>query len=173
MCGDFNARTADSPDYVDADRNRHVDVLPDEYTADSNIRQRVSRDTVRPDSNGLLLLELCRKTGIILNGRTGNDANVGNYTYISSHGSSVIDYILASQNWFEFIQSFDVDGPNILTDHCCISLNLEFQLYDATLTVYQRTPDIAIDLSRKLGRGALRGQYFSVFSCKYLKILCK
>ena len=30
-------------------------------------------------------------------------------------------------------------------------------------TVYQRTPDIAIDLSRKLGRGALRGQYFSVF----------
>ena len=30
------------------------------------------------------------------------------------------------------------------------------------LTVYQRTPDIAIDLSRKLGRGALRGQYFSV-----------
>ena len=41
------------------------------------------------------------------------------------------------------------------------------------ITVYQRTPDIAIDLSRKLGRGALRGQYFSVFSCKYLKILCK
>ena len=31
------------------------------------------------------------------------------------------------------------------------------------ITVYQRTPDIAIDLSRKLGRGALRGQYFSVF----------
>ena len=30
------------------------------------------------------------------------------------------------------------------------------------VTVYQRTPDIAIDLSRKLGRGALRGQYFSV-----------
>ena len=30
-------------------------------------------------------------------------------------------------------------------------------------TVYQRTPDIAIDLSRKLGRGALRGQYFSGF----------
>ena len=34
---------------------------------------------------------------------------------------------------------------------------------DKVTTVYQRTPDIAIDLSRKLGRGALRGQYFSVF----------
>ena len=34
---------------------------------------------------------------------------------------------------------------------------------NSTITVYQRTPDIAIDLSRKLGRGALRGQYFSVF----------
>ena len=33
---------------------------------------------------------------------------------------------------FEFIQSFDVDGPNI-SDHCCISLNLQFPLYDATL----------------------------------------
>ena len=44
----------------------------------------------------------------------------------------IIDYILASQNLFEFIQSFDVDGPNILTDHCCISLNLQFPLYDAT-----------------------------------------
>ena len=37
-------------------------------------------------------------------------------------------------------------------------------IFDITVfTVYQRTPDIAIDLSRKLGRGALRGQYFSVF----------
>ena len=34
-------------------------------------------------------------------------------------------------------------------------------------TVYQRTPDIAIDLSRKLGRGALRGQFlFYYFSYK-------
>ena len=109
-------------------------VLPDEYTIDSNVPQRISQDTVRPDSNGLLLLELCRQTGMrILNGRTGNNANVGKYTYICSNGRSVIDYMLASQNLIEFIQSFDVHDPNILADHCCVSLVLEFPLSDNIL----------------------------------------
>ena len=126
MCGDFNARLATCPDFVVDDSNRHVDVLPDEYTIGSNVTQRVSQDTVRPDFNGLLLLELCKQNGMrILNGRTGNDANVGKYTYIAPNGSSVIDYMLASQSLFEFIQFFEVHDPNILTDHCCISLHLE------------------------------------------------
>ena len=104
MCGDFNARTATCPDFVVDDTNRHVHVLPDEYTIDSNVPQRVSQDTLRPDSNSLLLLELCPQTGMrILNGRTGNDANVGKYTYICSNGGSLIDYMLASQNLIEFI----------------------------------------------------------------------
>ena len=44
-----------------------------------------------------------------------------------------------------------------------------FHMYISDMvTVYQRTPDIAIDLSsRKLGRGALRGQFlFYYFSYK-------
>ena len=41
------------------------------------------------------------------------------------------------------------------------------EYYMNNTTVYQRTPDIAIDLSRKLGRGALRGQFlFYYFSYK-------
>ncbi|MCG7875034.1 MAG: reverse transcriptase domain-containing protein [Candidatus Thiodiazotropha endolucinida] len=127
MFGDYNARTSNYPDFVVDDSSRHVHVLPDNYTVDSNVPQRTSQDTVRPDSNGLLLLELCRQTGMrILNGRMGNDANVGNYTYVGSNGSSTIDYVLSSQDVFEFIQSFDVHGPNILTDHCCVSLVLQF-----------------------------------------------
>ena len=59
--GDFNARAAAYPDYVAYDTDRHVHVLPDEYTVESNIDPRVSQDIVRPDSNGLLLLELCRQ----------------------------------------------------------------------------------------------------------------
>ena len=42
-----------------------------------------------------------------------------------------------------------------------------FSVNKNIITVYQRTPDIAIDLSRKLGRGALRGQFlFYYFSYK-------
>ena len=74
----------------------------------------------------LLLLDLCRQTGMrILNGRTGNDANVDKCRYICSNCSSVIDYMLASQNLIEFIQSFDVHDPNILIVHCCVSLVIE------------------------------------------------
>ena len=43
----------------------------------------------------------------------GNDANVGNYTYMGSNGSSLIDYVLSSQDVLEFIQSFDVHDPKI------------------------------------------------------------
>ena len=107
MCGDFNARTATCLDYIVDDTNRRVHVLPDEYMIDSNVSKLVFQDTVRSDSSGLLLLELCRQTGMrILNGRTGNDANVDKCRYICSNCSSVIDYMLASQNLIEFISRF-------------------------------------------------------------------
>ena len=61
-----------------------------------------------------------------MNGRTGNDANFGKYTYIGSNGSSVIDYMLSQQDLFEFIRSFDIEDSNILSDHCCVKLVLEF-----------------------------------------------
>ena len=61
MFGDFNARTSNYPFVVD-DTACHVHVLPDYYTVDSNVPQRTSQDTVRPDSNGLSQLELCRQT---------------------------------------------------------------------------------------------------------------
>ena len=127
LCGDFNARTAAYPDYVADDTDRHVHVLPDEYTVDSNIAPRVSQDKIRPDSNGLLLLELCRQSGLrIMNGRMGEDAIVGKYTYIGSNGSSVIDYMLSSQNMLNFVKSLNIEDPNILSDHCCVKLVLEF-----------------------------------------------
>ena len=126
LCGDFNARTAAYPDYFADDIDRHVHVLPDEYIVDSNIDSRISQDTVRPDSNGLLLLELCRQSGLrIMNGRMGEDANIRKYTYIGSNGSSAIDYMLSLQNMLDFVQSFNIEDPNILSDHCCVKLVLE------------------------------------------------
>ena len=127
LCGDFNARTAAYPDYVADDTDRHVHMLPDEYIIDSNIDPRVSQDIVRPDPNGLLLLELCRQSGLrIMNGRMGADANVRKYTYIGFNGSSVIDYMLSSQNMLDLVKSFNIEDPNILSDHCCVKLVLEF-----------------------------------------------
>ena len=43
-----------------------------------------------------------------MNGRVGNDRGIGSYTFVGSRGSSVIDYVLASQSLFDFVNDFKV-----------------------------------------------------------------
>ena len=169
MCGDYNSRTCNYPDFVVDDTTRHVQVLPDEYMVDFDVPPRASQDTVRPDSNGLLLLDLCRQTGMrILNGRVGNDAKVGKYTYIGSNGSSLIDYMLVSQELFNFVQSFHVQDPNILSDHCCLSLTLQFpshslpeesnDSFEAVNGKYLWNAGLLIDYKNKLNSNSILDQ---------------
>ena len=48
---------------------------------------------------------LCKKLDVhIVNGRSGYDC--GNYTFISSQGKSLIDYVLASPSLFKYILDF-------------------------------------------------------------------
>ena len=48
---------------------------------------------------------MCRQNGLrILNGRVGNDLTIGKCTFVGSRGSSLIDYVLASEDIFMFLQ---------------------------------------------------------------------
>ena len=126
ICGDFNSRTSDKPDFVLDDDSRNVNFLPDEYTPDQ-FMSRYSEDIGHVNDNGLLLLDLCKQTGFrILNGRVGEDKGVGKFTFVGSRGSSVVDYVLASAELFQYIRTFKVHDPNILSDHCLISFSFEF-----------------------------------------------
>ena len=126
LCGDFNSRSSNSPDYVVDDDSVHMSVLPDEYVSDTQL-PRFSEDTGHTNNNGLLLLDFCKQTGLrIMNGRVGNDRRIGRYTFVGSRGSSVVDYVLASQSLFDYIKDFEVQDPNILSDHCCIDFSLDF-----------------------------------------------
>jgi hypothetical protein len=79
------------------------------------------------NNNGTLLLDLCKQTGLrIFNGRVGNDKGIGKYTFIGSRGSSLVDYVICTQNMFQYRESFDVSDPNILSDHCIVSLSFVF-----------------------------------------------
>ena len=101
-------------------------VLPDEYIPDVKL-PRFPQDKRYVNNNGLLLLEFCKQTGLrIMNGRVGNDCGVGRYTFVGSKGSSLVDYVLASQDFFKFIDQFEVHEPNILSDHCLISFSFVF-----------------------------------------------
>ena len=126
LCGDFNARSSNKPDFVNDDNTEHILVLPDDYVSDTQM-PRYSQDEGHINSNGHLLLDFCIQTGLrIMNGRVGNDEGVGKYTFVGSRGSSLVDYVLASQDLFPFVKEFDVQDPNILSDHCVI--NFSFKL---------------------------------------------
>ena len=126
ICGDFNGRTSNNPDFVLDDQSNHTNVLPDEYTPD-RFMDRYSQDIGHVNNNGLLLLDLCKQTGVrILNGRAGDDRGIGKFTFVGSRGSSVVDYILASQNLFDYVSKFKVHDPNLLSDHCLITFSFEF-----------------------------------------------
>ena len=123
VCGDFNARTSDFPDYVQDDNEDHIHVLPDDYSTDTPLK-RVSEDRGF-NRYGSELLDFCKQTGLrILNGRAGVDGNVGKCTYVGSSGRSLVDYVIASQQIFSLIDTFVVSDPNILTDHCAVNFSL-------------------------------------------------
>ena len=81
------------------------------------------------NSNGTILLDFCKQTGFrIMNGRVGNDYGIGRYTFVGHRGSSVVDYVLSRPEFFNFVKQFEVQGPNILSDHCLIEFSFEFGL---------------------------------------------
>ena len=79
-------------------------ILPEDYCADVNLT-RQSLDNGRLNSYGTQLLDICKQSGLgILNGRVGDDQNIGKYTYVASTGSSVVDYVISTPNMFNYIK---------------------------------------------------------------------
>ena len=57
----------------------------------------------------------------IINGRLRDDAGIGRFTCIKGNGRSVVDYVMCKPDMFFLVNSFTVDEPNILSDHCTVS----------------------------------------------------
>ena len=117
--GDFNARTAS--------RNFSgiSDDLDDMSINVNNQFRRVSQD----DSSNIFgdqLIELCNMYDcIILNGLNGSDSD-GSCTYISSAGTSVIDYFIMSKDLLVFGNSFSLSVMNeVDSDHLPVKLCIQ------------------------------------------------
>lgn len=125
LSGDFNSRTSDNADFIHFDGNDDFNLLLDDYTVDIT-RPRFSQDKGHTNSNGMAFVDFCKQSGLlILNGRCGDDASVGKYTFVGSRDSSMVDYVFASESLFNFISSFTVHDPNSLTDHCLIEYTFQ------------------------------------------------
>ena len=125
IMGDLNARTGIRKDWIDLDSVPLPNM--EGYKIDHNIEQRVSMDKI-VNRYGISLLNLCIASGLkILNGRHGLDKGVGRFTCTNYKGSSVVDYVLATNQYFCNVHNFKVTGPLLYSDHSIISFGLTIQ----------------------------------------------
>jgi hypothetical protein len=120
LCGDFNARTSNCNDFISNDDNMYIPVF-EQYKIDKEIRKRESQDS-RIDNRGKDLLDLCISQNMrILNGRTFGDS-FGKLTCFTPGGSSTVDYVIVSENFYDQILNFCVDNfdPTLSDCHCLL-----------------------------------------------------
>ena len=119
VIGDLNARTGLSSDHSESCDNieKYIHCLEGaelNLDADVSVGRRFSLDT-KIESSGVKLLQICKDAGLrILNGRLGEDAGIGNFTFQSSRGKSVIDYVICSPSLFKIVHSFCVHDISTL-----------------------------------------------------------
>ena len=127
ICGDLNARVSDMKDYVYEDNAHHMCPLPDDYIADRELGRGNTDNGI--NANGYLLIDFCKQTGLrIANGRVGRDAGVGECTFVGARGSSMVDYVLVSQDLLSKFSSFSIDEPNIISHHCTLFFSLIYNV---------------------------------------------
>ena len=110
--GDFNSRVGHKSDFIvhDVINNCTDDI---DYDPDSTLTRASSDNT--HNSHGLKLLDLCKATGMrIVNGRL---SNTHHYTFLSTSGCSVIDYLITDSCNFK---QWTVPQLSIMIIYNCI-----------------------------------------------------
>ena len=93
FCGDFNGRIGDLSDIIDG--------------IDNDVPPRKVLDNVKK-GHAEALMEFVRDGKLaILNGRVNPEND--NFTFISSRGKSVVDYMMTPQDCIKFVDSFRID----------------------------------------------------------------
>ena len=122
VTGDFNGRTGSGSDYILHDR--YIEAGLDESIRLTDIPVRFNKDHVTVYC-GKRLLELCKTTNfLIANGRLGSDKDIGNFTYTSEKGCSVVDYLLLPLTDFDIVSSFEVCDVTEFSDHAGLTFTL-------------------------------------------------
>ena len=123
ITGDFNGRIASETDVLDFDRYLDDETLYD-FIDKTLLTTRVNKDNV-VDSYGRRLLSFCKITDLIIaNGRLGEDSGLGQYTFVSHNGLSVVDYLLCSFADTHCISNFSILCCNEFSDHSPVYFSL-------------------------------------------------
>ena len=112
-----HSRTSNCKDFIEHDILLDDEIL---FPNNTNIYQRASTDNIS-DNYGKRFLETCCTTSfIIANVRLGNDQTIGDFTFYSKTGCSVVDYLLLNTEYIEYINDFEIEPLNECSDHCSI-----------------------------------------------------
>ncbi|CAC5360011.1 unnamed protein product [Mytilus coruscus] len=113
LCGDLNARTGSELDFIENDTYDPFAMDDEEYEYDIGLQKRKSCDN-KTDARDKQLLQLR-----ILNGRMLGDSN-GNFTCFKPNGTSVVDYIIMSEDLIQHTLNCKVSNfiPCFSDCHC-------------------------------------------------------
>ena len=90
-------------------------ILPDNYKSDFQLTRKSQDKIINPQ--GRDLLDLCVSAQLrILNGRFIGDL-LGNMTFFSMKGCSVVDYAITSESLLSSVNYFIVKTPSYFSDH--------------------------------------------------------
>ena len=124
VTGDFNSKTATMSDILDFDAYLDTDYDDDlQHVLNmSTLPMRQTQDTVS-DSYGQKMISLCKSSGhIIANGRLLND-KLGKFTFCSTRGLSVSDYLLIDIFDIDSINNFEILNWNTFSDHAALQFS--------------------------------------------------
>ena len=123
VLGDLNARTGGLHDFLlnyEGDSKMGLNFQPIEMEPD----KRFNTDLFT-NMYGKKLTQLCIKSNLLIcNGRVEGDLP-GRHTCFKPNGASVVDYGVVSAESINQVTYFQVQPPNIWSDHCCIKLCLK------------------------------------------------
>ncbi|CAG2194702.1 unnamed protein product [Mytilus edulis] len=125
LMGDFNSRVSNYSDFVANDENNInlTHILPDNYKSDFQLTRKSQDKIINPQ--GRDLLDLCVSAQLrILNGRFIGDL-LGNMTFFSMKGCSVVDYAITSESLLSSVNYFIVKTPSYFSDHNQIVTHLK------------------------------------------------
>ena len=149
ITGDFNDRTSNEIDYITGYRFLNHEA---NQFSNSVIINRVNKDHVL-DTHGRRLIQLCQSSDILIgNGRLCNDKKIGNFTFLSRNGSSVVDYFLLKNDDFVNIDHFDVLLPNEYSDHCTLYISIKRTRQPAEQTNQNKSSELYLKWDESLGQ---------------------
>ena len=129
LIGDFNARTACDPDYIDVTEEK--DLFSEIFENNSSVFDETNVAKTRKSSDkkknnfGYQLLDFCRfNKALICNGRVGDDCNSGKLT---CKNASVVDYAVGTPQFINLLEHFSVlEFNSLFSDaHSPLSLSLK------------------------------------------------